>query len=112
MIVPRTHDLIHQVSLVCQKQKPLGFFVKAANWINPYRIVQIFGDRGLLALLLSAAYNAPGLIKQKEDLLLHLFHWLAIHEYHCICCNLFSWFCRAAFHSHPSVLDQAIRFPP
>ena len=63
MIVARAHDLIYQIPLVGQKQKPLGVLVKTSNGVNPQGIVQIFRHGGLLALLLGAAHTAAGLVK-------------------------------------------------
>lgn len=108
MIVSRTHDLIHQVALVCQKQKPFGFLVKAPNGIDPHRIIQILGDSSLLALLLRAAHHATGLVKKKKNFFLHLFHRPAVHIYYGICIDLLSRLCHMTFHRHTPILDQTV----
>ena len=63
MIITRTHDPVHQISLIGQKEQPLRVLVKASHRIDPYGIVQIFGYRGLLALLFGTAHNASWFMK-------------------------------------------------
>lgn len=63
MVVACTHNLVNQISLICQKKKSLGFFVQSAYRINTQRIVQVIRNCCLLSLLLCAAYDSSGLVK-------------------------------------------------
>ena len=64
MIIACAHNLVDQVTLICQKKQALGFLVQSAYRINTQRIIQIIRDCCFLPLLLCAAYDSSGLIKE------------------------------------------------
>lgn len=79
MIISRFHDTVHKISLICEKEKPLGLLVQAAYWIYPYRIIQIFCHCYFIPLLPSAADNSSWLVKKKQYLFFLFFYRFSVN---------------------------------
>lgn len=111
MVVACTHDLIHQISLISQKKKSLGFFVQSAYRINTQRIFQIVRDGYLLALLLCTAYNSSWFVKKKQYFLFIFMNRYVIYadfifrQYFLTADGLLAVHCDSSFLDHPVCLS-------
>ena len=111
MLIPGTHDLIHQISLIRQKEQPLGFFVQSAYRINAKRIIQIICYCGFISLLFRAADDSSWFIKKKK------YFSVVFTDRHLIQADFFirgyflSAYCFLSVHGNPSLFDQSVRFP-
>lgn len=79
MLISCTHDTIYQISLIRHKKQPLGFLIKAPHRVDSQRIVQIVCHRGFVSLLLCAADDPSGFVKQKQNSSLFLYCPFSIH---------------------------------
>lgn len=108
MAVSRAHDTVYQVSLIGEKEKPLGILVKASHRIHPQRIVQIFRYCHLLSLLLCAADDPPGLVEEKKNLFFIFLYRNAVYTDTVCTGNLFPALGSASVYCDPFFQDQAV----
>ena len=104
MIVPTSHDPVHQVALICEKQQSLRIFIQSADGIDPHRIIQIFCNCFFIELLFCAAHNAYWFIKKQKHLPAFFLQWHTIQAYYCICLNPFSCPDDSAIYSNPATV--------
>ncbi len=110
MIITCTHDPVDQISLICQKQQPLRFFIQPSHRIDAQRIIQIIRNRYLLPLLSGAAYDSSGFIKQQQ------YFFFVFTDRHMIDTDLIlrrdplTADSLAAVHCNPFLFDHPVRF--
>ena len=82
VVVACPHDTVDKISLIGHKEKSLGIFIQPSHWIDPCRIINVFGYCCLLPLFLRAADDSPWFIKKKQYLPFFLFHRFAVQTDH------------------------------
>jgi hypothetical protein len=62
-LVPRMHDAVGDVSVICQKKQALGVPVEAAHRVNPFSGLHEVHHRPAIALILHGRDVASGLVE-------------------------------------------------
>ena len=85
MIIPCTHDPIHKIALIRQKQQPFRILIQPSDRIDTQRIVKVLRHRRLISLFLGAADNSSRLIKQQKDFFILSRDRVSVQADFCIC---------------------------
>lgn len=85
MIIPRTHDPVHEIALIRQKQQPFRILIQPSDRIDTQRIIEVLRHRRLISLFLGAADDPSRLVKQQKDFLIFSRDRVSVQADYCIC---------------------------
>lgn len=112
MIIPRTHDPVHEIALIRQKQQPFRILIQPSDRIDTQRIIKVLRHRRLISLFLSAADDSPWLVKQQEYFLLLLRDRVSVQTDYCIYWDSLSCLYGSAIQRNPPRIGKLIGIPP
>lgn len=85
MIIPCTHDPVHEIALIRQKQQPFRILIQPSDRIDTQRIIKVLRHRRLISLFLGAADDPSRLVKQQKDFLIFSRDRVSVQADYCIC---------------------------